>query len=78
MGLLSRIVKGMVSLSAGLRRFFLLEKAVLCRPSHHHEGDRPHHGHGPGFDAAQAGRGPGADPAGGRVSARPAPVWSNA
>ena len=45
------------ALLGGLLFFFLLEKANLYRHSHHHEGDDPHHGHGPGFDAAQAGRG---------------------
>jgi len=44
-------------LLGGLLFFFLLEKANLYRHSHHHEGDDPHHGHGHGFDAAQAGRG---------------------
>lgn len=87
-GLLGRVVKSLVSLSAGvllgtallhvlpeafdsgadtellfsallggLLFFFLLEKAELYRHQHHHEGDDPHHQHGHGFDAEQAGRG---------------------
>jgi zinc and cadmium transporter len=88
LGVLSRIVRSLVSLSAGvllgtallhllpeafesdagadrlfatllagLLFFFLLEKAELYRHGHHHEGDDPHHDHGHGFDAEQAGRG---------------------
>lgn len=46
-----------VTLLLGLFFFFLLEKAELYRHGHHHEGDDPRHGHRPGFDADQAGRG---------------------
>jgi len=43
------------TLLAGLRIFFLPEKAELYRHAHHHEGDgHDHHHH---FDAEQAGRG---------------------
>jgi zinc and cadmium transporter len=45
------------TLLGGLLFFFLLEKAELYRHGHHHEGDDPHHYHGHGFDAEQAGRG---------------------
>jgi len=42
-------------LTAGICGFFLLEKLTLIHHTHHHEGDRHHHGLG--HDAHEAGRG---------------------